>query len=506
MNSPDLNLSNQSGLLLWEKQKSIGEMDRYKAKVTLEGVELELKVVLEVKRFKDFGTKKDREVINCRVEFSTEHSELSDPIKMTPLPILLRELSGVHDLIQKYFNEHKGSLTKLEPKFDFELFCKSGLKGELPRERRVGMGGTYSIYDFGKLREVVQAEISNAELKDPEIIDACRLLDRSESEQTESDFDIRGAIEALDPGDLTPETTARAITLHLLDCFSDDREILEHLLADHDSWSETGDTEFISSELLKTAFSDLLLQLDSALEKSGDKREAFKVVKGMLDSGNRVSIYQWFFLLRTLSHISDFIDIKAERLRDLEDRTLKLPLISQFAKTFSLEKVHLSDPYERAKNQWRKLEFLSPDGAHFVLSVIVHYGVMISQYSLEYPHNIVFRRILASFTEDGAKYRQTSDEDSGFEMTQIGRSWALPALYLGFLHREGLGDLFKDFLSALASTSVRGQVLGVRDMMQKETDARWAKQIQEKKPVKGQPPKGKGPAAKKEARKGKANS
>lgn len=100
MSSPAINKINETPLLNWGPQKSIGDMVRYKAKVTLEGVELELKLILDVKRFKDFKTEKDREVINCRVEFSTAQTELSDNVETTPLPILLRELNGIRGLIQ----------------------------------------------------------------------------------------------------------------------------------------------------------------------------------------------------------------------------------------------------------------------------------------------------------------------------------------------------------------------------------------------------------------------
>lgn len=72
-------------------------------------------------------------------------------------------------------------------------------------------------------------------------------------------------------------------------------------------------------------------------KKYTDKAQVLEQVSLMLESSSAISTSQWFFLLSATSLLAGTLGVDRsvlDALRELENRTLSIPLISQFKKAF----------------------------------------------------------------------------------------------------------------------------------------------------------------------------
>lgn len=501
------------GAILWEPLKQVLKSDLYrsKAKTEIDGITFSIKAMFGPFNFKDNSTGKPRKVISCDIDMELENPDeqnLSPEQGLLPLKILNSCIDEIADFVRQYL-EVMPEL-KLERQFDINLRCQRPLLGSFPERRLIGVGGRYQPDELKKIREdldkAFENQISQAGLNKPTL---CIDLSAGNSEKTvHADeaqledvdlFDIKAALDSLDPSDITPETAARAITLHIVDYANSvdglTPENRAEVIDEYFNWVEGETTSTIPARLATLALAPVInmlrskaTQLDHQDPKHKDSLEVLNHLSERLQNPDKpsLSVGEWLYTVYALSSVNSCINFAKEEsapCRELEERMLNLSLIKMFDKSFELPPGVVQPHFERGQTQWGILK-ASSNGAITILAACSELGILILENSDNFSFNSIYRHMRNKFIQqDGKSFRiknyENKDQNKKFE--QLGRGWAQPLMYLcaaAVLIKKGSErtqtivntDLIEELkllrlLRLGKDTPFRGSVLTIKDIL-----------------------------------------
>lgn len=454
------------GTMEWSPLQQIANSNLYRSKTSIEidGIKFCLKAILSPFNFKDHKTSKLRDVVTCDIEIKLENPEektLSLEQRLLPLKILDSEVEHIAALVEQFLKLRPE--LKLERSFDINLGSESPLFGLFPETKKIGIAGKYQLHETCKIREDIAHAFKNqmtraGESKPTLYINLDSTIPTEEepisTDVDEESFDdalltsVQSALNALSPSDITPETAARAITLHIVDYAISLGELTPNnyseILDEYSNWAEGkfADTITIPARLAMLALAPAfrVLKERALLEKDEKKRDSLQVLNNLsnrLQNPDKpsLSVGEWLYTVYALSCLDSSLFIGKEQTihcNELETRMLNLSLIRMFDKSFEIPPGTLHSHFERAQTQWRTLQ-QSSEGAITILTACSELAILILEESDKYRFNPIYRLMRNRFTQqDGKAFKvSTSTTKNGdMEFERLGLGWAQPLIYL----------------------------------------------------------------------------